>query len=178
MSTGSLISGIALYAKRLNPNIRIYACVREGNALAEHIRDGKRPVPDEQQQQPLAGKDPGTANTLLLLSLLKYQVQNPSWHHSFFSACCSQQCGMLTFPIMCSLVERQVFTVSERATVDATRFAFEELKLVIELAAGLSLGAIMSQCHTLDAAVRNVAVILTGGNIDSAVPLPWQQRDY
>ena len=79
---------------------------------------------------------------------------------------------------MCSLVERQVFTISERAVADATRFAFEQLKLVIELAAGLSLGAIMSQCQTLDAAVRNVAVILTGGNIDLAVPLPWQQRDY
>ena len=56
-----------------------------------------------------------------------------------------QQCGTLTFPIMCSLVEKQVFSISDKTMIEATRFAFEQLKLVVELAAGLSLGAILSQ---------------------------------
>ncbi len=75
---------------------------------------------------------------------------------------------------MCSLIEKQVLTVSDEVIIDATRFAFEQLKLVVELAAGLSLGALLSQYHTLDANIRHVAIILTGGNIDLNETLPWQ----
>ncbi len=75
---------------------------------------------------------------------------------------------------MCSLVEKQVFVISDQSMIDATRFAFERLKLVVELAAGLSLGAILSQADRLDSDIRNVAVILCGGNIDLSLPLPWQ----
>ncbi len=82
---------------------------------------------------------------------------------------------MLTFPIMCSFIEKQVFTVSDKIMINATKFAFEHLKLVIELASGLSLGAILSQYNTFDSNIRNIAIILTGGNIDLNEPLPWQQ---
>jgi len=82
---------------------------------------------------------------------------------------------MLTFPIMCSFIEKQVFTVSDKIMIDATRFAFEHLKLVIELASGLPLGAILSQYNKLDSTIRNIAIVLTGGNIDLNEPLPWQQ---
>lgn len=57
--------------------------------------------------------------------------------------------------------------------IDATRFAFERLKLVVELAAGLPLGAVLSQFDRFDADLRHVAVILCGGNIDLSGPLPW-----
>ena len=96
----------------------------------------------------------------------------------FFKACRLQQCGTLTFPIMCSLVEKQVFTISDKTMIDATQFAFERLKLVVELAAGLSLGALLSQCDRLDSNIRNIGIILCGGNIDLSVPLPWQQQHY
>lgn len=86
-----------------------------------------------------------------------------------------QQCGTLTFPIMCSLIEKQVFTISDKIMIDATRFAFEQLKLVVELAAGLSLGAILSQSDRLDSSIRNIALILCGGNIDLNERLPWQE---
>jgi threonine dehydratase len=78
---------------------------------------------------------------------------------------------------MCSLIEKQVFTISDKTMIEATRFAFERLKLVVELAAGLSLGAILSQSDQLDSNIRNIAVILCGGNIDLNVPLPWQEDD-
>jgi threonine dehydratase len=94
-----------------------------------------------------------------------------------FQACRLQQCGTLTFPIMCSLVEKQVFTISDKTMIDATKFAFERLKLVVELAAGLSLGAILYQFDRLDPNIRNIGIILCGGNIDLSVRLPWQQED-
>lgn len=78
---------------------------------------------------------------------------------------------------MCSLVEKQVFTISDKTMINAARFAFERLKVVVELAAGLSLGAIISHFDQLDPNIRNVGVILCGGNIDLSVPLPWQQEE-
>jgi len=78
---------------------------------------------------------------------------------------------------MCSLIEKQVFTISDKLMIDATRFAFERLKLVVELAAGLSLGAVLYQFDRLDPNIRNIGIILCGGNIDLSVPLPWQQDD-
>lgn len=89
-------------------------------------------------------------------------------------ACRIQQCGTLTFPIMCSLVEKEVFTISDQVMIEATRFAFERLKVVVELAAGLSLGAMLTQFERLDSSIRNIGVILCGGNIDLAGHLPWQ----
>jgi len=83
---------------------------------------------------------------------------------------------MLTFPIMCSFIEKQVFVVSDKMIINSTRFAFEHLKLVIELASGLPLGAILSQFHKLDSNIHNIAIVLTGGNIDLNEPLPWQQN--
>jgi len=148
VSGGGLISGIALYAKRINPNIRIYACVPEGKMLEECLAAEKRLWPEPPQ-------------------FLKTKCD----------ACRLQQCGTLTFPIMCSLVEKQVFTISDKTMIDATRFAFERLKLVVELAAGLSLGAILYQSDRLDPSIRNIGIIVCGGNIDLSVPLPWQQED-
>ncbi|CAF0859912.1 unnamed protein product [Adineta ricciae] len=145
VSGGGLISGIALYAKRINPNIRIYACVPDGKILGECLKEQKRLWPNP-----------------------------PQFLQTKCEACRLQQCGTLTFPIMCSLVEKQVFSISDKTMIEATRFAFEQLKLVVELAAGLSLGAILSQSDQLDADVRNVALILCGGNIDLNEKLPWQ----
>lgn len=46
VSGGGLISGIALYAKRINPNLRIFACVPEGKMLEECLREEKRLWPE------------------------------------------------------------------------------------------------------------------------------------
>ncbi|CAF1045636.1 unnamed protein product [Adineta ricciae] len=94
----------------------------------------------------------------------------------YILACRSQQCGMLTFPIMCSLIEKHVFTVSDQIMIDAARFAFEHLKLVTEMSAGLSLGALLSQYQQLDANIRNIAIIISGGNVDPDDLLLWHQK--
>lgn len=77
---------------------------------------------------------------------------------------------------MCSLIEKQVFSISDQVMIDATRFAFERLKVVVELAAGLSLGAILTQHDRLDTNIRNIGIIMCGGNIDLSNPLPWQEN--
>lgn len=42
VSGGGLISGIALYAKHVNPKIRVFACVPEGKMLQECLNEEKR----------------------------------------------------------------------------------------------------------------------------------------
>lgn len=49
VSGGGLISGIALYAKRINPKIRIFACVPEGKMLEECLKDNQRLWPEPPQ---------------------------------------------------------------------------------------------------------------------------------
>ncbi len=49
VSSGGLISGIALYTKLINPNIRIYACVPEGKMLEECLKEEKRLWPEPPQ---------------------------------------------------------------------------------------------------------------------------------
>lgn len=49
VSGGGLISGIALYAKQINPKIRIYACVPDGKMLEECLTSEKRLWPEPAQ---------------------------------------------------------------------------------------------------------------------------------
>lgn len=46
VSGGGLISGISLYAKHINPKIRIFACVPEGKMLQECLGEEKRLWPN------------------------------------------------------------------------------------------------------------------------------------
>jgi threonine dehydratase len=43
---GGLISGIAVYAKQMNPKIRIFACVPEGKMLEECLTSNQRLWPE------------------------------------------------------------------------------------------------------------------------------------
>lgn len=49
VSGGGLISGISLYAKHINPKIRIFACVPEGKMLQECLNEEKRLWPNPPQ---------------------------------------------------------------------------------------------------------------------------------
>jgi serine racemase len=49
VSGGGLISGIALYAKCINPSIKIFACVPEGKMLDECLTAEKRLWPEPPQ---------------------------------------------------------------------------------------------------------------------------------
>ena len=71
--------------------------------------------------------------------------------------------GKLTFPLIQKYVD-DMQTVSEEAIVEAVRFLFFRLKIVVEPSGALGVAALLS------GAVRgkgNVGVILSGGNIDA-----------
>ena len=73
--------------------------------------------------------------------------------------------GQRTFPVVQERVAA-VETVSDAEIVDAMRFAFERLKLVLEPSGASALAALLA--GRVDAAGRRVGVILSGGNVDVA----------
>jgi threonine dehydratase len=71
--------------------------------------------------------------------------------------------GARTFAVIQERVEA-VVTVSDAEIVDAMRFAFERLKLVLEPSGASALAALLSA--RLNARGRRTGVILSGGNVD------------
>ena len=143
-SGGGMISGIAIYAKSIKPSIRVFAVVPEGKNLEESLVANQR----------LWGSESKFLNTKA-------------------DAIRLQQCGDLTFPIMCELVEKDVFIQSDEKMIEATKFAFERLKIVVELASGASIGAALSEkMKTNYPNLKHIGVVVCGGNIDIN-HLPW-----
>lgn len=73
--------------------------------------------------------------------------------------------GELTFPILHAAGATGVF-VTEAEVKAAMRFAFEELKLVVEPGGAVALAAVLA--GKIDLRRKSVAVMLSGGNVDSA----------
>ena len=71
--------------------------------------------------------------------------------------------GQLTFPLIQEYVD-DMYTVSEQAIMEAVRFAFYHLKLVIEPSGALGIAALLD--GSLKGSGR-VAVVISGGNIDA-----------
>ena len=81
--------------------------------------------------------------------------------------------GELTFPLLRDLVD-DVVTVTEDEIVEAMRFAFEDMRLVIEPSAATGIAALLAGRCGGDRA-RPAAVVLCGGNVDLSA-LPWRAR--
>lgn len=79
-----------------------------------------------------------------------------------------EQCGELTFGVMSKLIKPDdVITVTDDEMIQATKLVFKRMKLVVELAAGATVAAVMSNKMKNDyPELKNVGVILCGGNID------------
>lgn len=75
----------------------------------------------------------------------------------------------LTFGILRRLVER-VVTVDDPAIVDAMRWVWERMKVVVEPSAAVPVAALLGD--GIDVGGRRVGVILSGGNVDLD-RLPW-----
>jgi len=71
--------------------------------------------------------------------------------------------GKLTFPLVLEYVD-DMKTVSETAIIDAVKFLFYRMKLVVEPSGALGLAALLSQSVIPNG---RVGVILSGGNIDA-----------
>jgi threonine dehydratase len=77
----------------------------------------------------------------------------------------AQQPGELTFAVNSRLLA-DVVTVPEDAIVDAMRFCFERMKIVIEPSGAVPLAALLT--GAVPAAGRRTVVVISGGNIDAA----------
>jgi len=72
--------------------------------------------------------------------------------------------GELTFPITRELIGRG-FTVTDTEVGAAVRYAFEELKLVVEPGGAIGLAAMLA--NKLDVKGKVVVGVLSGGNVDA-----------
>jgi threonine dehydratase len=72
--------------------------------------------------------------------------------------------GELTFPITRDLIGKG-FTVSDEEVAAAVRYAFEELKLVVEPGGAVGLAALLA--GRLDVKGKIVVGVLSGGNVDA-----------
>jgi len=76
--------------------------------------------------------------------------------------------GQLNWPIIRDLVT-EVITVTEEEIISCMRLVFERMKLVIEPSAAVPVAAVLSSAFKNNPnyrSLRNVAVILCGGNVD------------
>ncbi len=77
--------------------------------------------------------------------------------------------GDLTFSIIIRYV-KDIHTVSEQGIVEAMRYIWERMKIIVEPSAAVPLGALLAKPkHLLG---KRIGVILSGGNVDLA-DLPW-----
>jgi threonine dehydratase len=81
--------------------------------------------------------------------------------------------GALTFPLVRENVDEMV-TVSDDELVQAMRFVWERMKLVVEPTGVLGLAAAF--CGRLEVAGLRVGVVLSGGNVDLATALAFFER--
>lgn len=71
--------------------------------------------------------------------------------------------GALTFAVISRHVE-QIVTVAESEIIDAMRFVWERLKIVIEPSSAVPVAAVLN--GRVDVEGRRVGIILSGGNVD------------
>ncbi len=128
---GGLLSGCAVAAKHLAPQIRVYGAEPEaGNDMQQSLRSGRivhidvpRTICDGQQTQAV---------------------------------------GVHPFEVIRALVT-DVLTVPDAVVLQAMRFAFERLKVVLEPSGACALAALMQ--HREQFRGQRVGVTLSGGNI-------------
>ncbi len=72
--------------------------------------------------------------------------------------------GKITFPLVLEYVD-DMKTVSEEAIIQAVKFLFYRMKLVVEPSGALGLAALLSRTVTPEG---RIGIIISGGNIDSA----------
>lgn len=89
--------------------------------------------------------------------------RNQALSGSICDALLAQTPGELTFALNKTRLAGAL-TVSDAQVRDAVRFAFDELRLVVEPGGAVALAALLS--GRLDVAGRTVAIVLSGGNID------------
>ncbi len=124
-----------------------------GSAIAaHHLSPGVRVIGVE----PAAGDD--VARSFRAKALQR--VENPQ---TIADGARTQSAGAITFPLVLKHVQ-DVITVTDAELVEAMRFLWERMKLVVEPTGALATAGVMS--GPLDVRSRRVGIILSGGNVD------------
>jgi len=149
-SGGGMLTGIAVAARGLRPDgsCTVHAVEPRGKQLGEALQAGQRVLDPDAANRPVA---------------------------TICDAMPTRCLGELPWTLAHEqrLVDPAVFSVSDEQVIEAMRFAFETLKLVIEPAAATGLAALLNgQVPGRD---RRIGVVLCGGNVDVCGPLPWQK---
>jgi len=119
---------------------------------AEHLSPGIRVVGVE----PAAGDD--AARSLRTKRLVSIDVPQ-----TIADGARTQSLGALTFPLVLHHVH-DIVTVTDNELVEAMRFLWERMKLVVEPTGALATAAVMR--GVIDVRGRRVGIILSGGNVD------------
>ena len=157
-----VIAGQGTAAKELleetGPLDWLFVCCGGGGLLsgcavaARHLSPGIKVVGVE----PAAGDD--AARSFRTKSLQR--VENPQ---TIADGARTQSLGALTFPLVLANVH-DFLTVSDAELVEAMRFLWERMKLVVEPTGALATAGVLS--GRLDARGARVGIILSGGNVD------------
>ncbi|HET7729590.1 MAG TPA: threo-3-hydroxy-L-aspartate ammonia-lyase [Usitatibacter sp.] len=119
---------------------------------AGHLSPGVRVIGVE----PAAGDD--AARSFRTKQLVKIDVPD-----TIADGARTQSLGALTFPLVLRHVS-DIVTVTDAQLVEAMRFVWERMKLVIEPTGALAAAAVLSR--VIDVRDRRVGIILSGGNVD------------
>jgi len=119
---------------------------------ANHLSPGIRVVGVE----PEAGDDAARSFRTRTLQ----RVENPQ---TLADGARTEALGTITFPLVLEQVH-DIITVSDAQLVEAMRFLWERMKLVVEPTGALATAGILS--GSIDVRQRRVGIILSGGNVD------------
>jgi len=119
---------------------------------ARHLSPGTRVIGVE----PAAGDD--AARSLRTRTLQR--VDNPL---TIADGARTQSMGALTFPLVLRHVS-VIITVTDAQLVEAMRFLWERMKLVVEPTGALATAGVLS--GAIDVRDRRVGIVLSGGNVD------------
>ncbi|XP_041456248.1 serine racemase-like [Lytechinus variegatus] len=140
---GGMVAGIAVALKSKNPAIRVFAAEPKNADDCFRSFKSKKLIP----------LPPGPVDTIA--DGMRVSI------------------GELTWPIIEKYVD-DVITVTENEIKDATRYIWHFMKLFIEPSAGVGVAAALSQEFSQKSQdLKNVAVILCGGNVDLGSVKHW-----
>jgi threonine dehydratase len=157
-----VVAGQGTAAKELledvGPLDDLYVCCGGGGLLsgcaiaAQHLSPGIQVIGVE----PAAGDDAARSFRTKTLQ----RVDNPQ---TIADGARTPSLGAITFPLVLRHVH-DIITVTDAELIEAMRFLWERMKLVVEPTGALATAGVLSR--KLDVRNRRVGIILSGGNVD------------
>lgn len=163
VSGGGMASGIALATKAMNPECKVILVQPEGKMLEKCLQVHNY-FAHSCQHVPLI--------FLSVQAKERLWPNPPQFLNTLAEGIKTQQCGNVTFPILCELAEPEVITVTDAEMIAAMKLVTERMKLVVELSAGASAAAAIYKVGQKWPELKKIGVVLCGGNADMD-RIPW-----